>query len=158
MARWAPSPTWVNKSCLPGNVRSAPVAGPLGAIGLPQLPTGAAASSSVSIDNRAPISPATAAAYDSHDTYEINIHTTPGMDRRAIARAVRSGYARASSEKSARQRSNCPTWVTRHDACPGMFVSASPPPPTGTAAPNRMAPRQQQPRRRRAGPPVRRPW
>ncbi|MXI50148.1 phage tail tape measure protein [Pseudomonas moraviensis] len=81
------------------------VAGPLGAIGLPQLPTGAAASSSVSIDNRAPISPATAAAYDSHDTYEINIHTTPGMDERAIARAVRAELARASSEKSARQRS-----------------------------------------------------
>ncbi|WP_095189080.1 phage tail tape measure protein [Pseudomonas sp. Irchel 3E19] len=81
------------------------VAGPLGAIGLPQLPTGAAASSSVSIDNRAPISPATAAAYDSHDTYEINIHTTPGMDERAIARAVRAELARVSSEKSARQRS-----------------------------------------------------
>ena len=81
------------------------VAGPLGAIGLPQLPTGAAASSSVSIDNRAPISPAPAAAYDSHDTYEINIHTTPGMDDRAIARAVRAELARVSSEKSARQRS-----------------------------------------------------
>lgn len=81
------------------------VAGPLGAIGLPQLPTGAAASSSVSIDYRAPISPAPAAAYDSHDTYEINIHTTPGMDERAIARAVRAELARVSSEKSARQRS-----------------------------------------------------
>ncbi|WP_086793321.1 phage tail tape measure protein [Pseudomonas sp. SCPG-7] len=81
------------------------VAGPLGAIGLPQSPTGAAASSSVSIDNRAPISPAPAAAYDSHDTYEINIHTTPGMDERAIARAVRAELARVSSEKSARQRS-----------------------------------------------------
>lgn len=81
------------------------VAGPLGAIALPQLPTGAAASSSVSIDNRAPISPAPAAAYDSHDTYEINIHTTPGMDERAIARAVRAELARVSSEKSARQRS-----------------------------------------------------
>ncbi|MDD0998486.1 phage tail tape measure protein [Pseudomonas sp. TNT2022 ID1044] len=81
------------------------VAGPLGAIGLPQLPTGAAASSSVSIDNRAPISPAPAAAYDSHDTYEINIHTTPGMDERAIARAVRAELARVSREKSARQRS-----------------------------------------------------
>lgn len=81
------------------------VAGPLGAIGLPQLPTGAAASSSVSIDNRAPISPTPAAAYDSHDTYQINIHTTPGMDERAIARAVRAELARVSSEKSARQRS-----------------------------------------------------
>ncbi|UEB94197.1 phage tail tape measure protein [Pseudomonas sp. HN2] len=81
------------------------VAGPLGSIGLPQLPTGAAASSSVSIDNRAPISPAPAAAYDSHDTYEINIHTTPGMDERAIARAVRAELARVSSEKNARQRS-----------------------------------------------------
>ncbi|WP_285354629.1 phage tail tape measure protein [Pseudomonas sp. lyk4-R2A-10] len=81
------------------------VAGPLGAIGLPQLQTGAAASSSVSIDNRAPISPAPATAYDSHDTYEINIHTTPGMDERAIARAVRAELARVSSEKNARQRS-----------------------------------------------------
>ncbi|VVQ23829.1 phage tail tape measure protein [Pseudomonas fluorescens] len=81
------------------------VAGPLGAIGLPQSPTGAAASSSVSIDNRTPISPAPAAAYDSHDTYEINIHTTPGMDERAIARAVRAELARVSSEKNARQRS-----------------------------------------------------
>jgi len=81
------------------------VAGPLGAIGLPQLPTGAAASSSVSIDNRSPISQAPAVAYDSHDTYEINIHTTPGMDERAIARAVRAELARVSSEKSARQRS-----------------------------------------------------
>lgn len=81
------------------------VAGPLGAIGLPQLPISAAASSSVSIDNRAPINPAPAAAYDSHDTYEINIHTTPGMDERAIARAVRAELARVSSEKSVRQRS-----------------------------------------------------
>ncbi|MEI7050518.1 phage tail tape measure protein [Pseudomonas koreensis] len=81
------------------------VTGPLGSIGLPQLPTGAAASSSVSIDNRAPISPAPVPAYDSHDTYEINIHTTPGMDERAIARAVRAELARVSSEKSARQRS-----------------------------------------------------
>ena len=105
MARWAPSPTWVNRVVSAGQRALGAVAGPLGAIGLPQLPTGAAASSSVSIDNRAPISPASAAAYDSHDTYEINIHTTPGMDERAIARAVRAELARVSSEKSARQRS-----------------------------------------------------
>ncbi|MHA6126288.1 phage tail tape measure protein [Pseudomonas fluorescens group sp. PF-1] len=81
------------------------VAGPLGAVGLPQLPTGAAASSSVSIDNRAPISSTQAAANDSHDTYEINIHTTPGMDAQAVARAVRAELARIASEKSARKRS-----------------------------------------------------
>ncbi|WP_223569390.1 phage tail tape measure protein [Pseudomonas sp. BF-R-26] len=81
------------------------MAGPLGAIGLPQLPTGAAASSSVSVDDRSPISPAPAAAYDSHDNYEINIHTTPGMDAQMISRAVRAELARIASEKSARQRS-----------------------------------------------------
>lgn len=81
------------------------VAGPLGAVGLPQLPTGAAASSSVSIDNRAPISATPAAANDSHDTYEINIHTTPGMDAQAVARAVRAELARIASEKNARKRS-----------------------------------------------------
>lgn len=80
-------------------------AGVLGAIGLPQLPSGAIASTSVSVDERSPISPAPAANYDSHDTYEINIHTTPGMDERAIARAVRAELARVSSEKSARNRS-----------------------------------------------------
>lgn len=81
------------------------VAGPLGAIGLPQLPAGAAASSSVSIDNRAPISPTPTAANDSHDTYQINIHTTPGMDAQAVARAVRTELTRIASEKSARSRS-----------------------------------------------------
>ncbi|MDL5599342.1 phage tail tape measure protein [Bacillus subtilis] len=81
------------------------VAGPIGAIGLPQLPPGAAASSSVSIDNRAPISPTPTAANDSHDTYQINIQTTPGMDAQAVARAVRTELARIASEKSARSRS-----------------------------------------------------
>ncbi|WP_085631261.1 phage tail tape measure protein [Pseudomonas sp. R16(2017)] len=81
------------------------VAGSLGALGLPSMPAGAAASSTVSIDNRAPISPTPAATYDSHDTYEINIHATAGMDERTVARAVRAELARVASEKSARQRS-----------------------------------------------------
>ncbi|WP_085656129.1 phage tail tape measure protein [Pseudomonas sp. B11(2017)] len=81
------------------------VAGSLGALGLPSMPAGAAASSTVSIDNRAPISPTPAATYDSHDTYQINIHATAGMDERAVARAVRAELARVASEKSARQRS-----------------------------------------------------
>jgi hypothetical protein len=59
----------------------------------------------LSIDDRAPISPAPAPVHDSHDTYEINIHTTPGMDAQAISRAVRAELARIASEKAARQRS-----------------------------------------------------
>lgn len=59
----------------------------------------------ITMDDRAPISAAPAAKYDSHDTYEINIHTTPGMDAQAIARAVRAELARINSEKAARQRS-----------------------------------------------------
>ncbi|WLI47916.1 phage tail tape measure protein [Pseudomonas beijingensis] len=78
---------------------------PLAAMPLPQFPVGAAAASSLSIDDRAPISPAPAPVHDSHDTYEINIHTTPGMDAQAISRAVRAELARIASEKAARQRS-----------------------------------------------------
>ncbi|RMT70221.1 hypothetical protein ALP29_03641 [Pseudomonas syringae pv. avii] len=78
---------------------------PLAAMPLPQLLGGTAALSSLSIDDRAPISPAPAPTYDSHDTYEINIHTKPGMDAQAISRAVRAELARIASEKSARRRS-----------------------------------------------------
>ncbi|MEN5255249.1 phage tail tape measure protein [Pseudomonas protegens] len=66
---------------------------------------GIAAMPSLSVDTRAPISPAAAATYDSHDTYEINIHPTPGMDALAIGRAVRAELARIESEKGARKRS-----------------------------------------------------
>ena len=60
---------------------------------------------SFAIDDRAPLNPAPVPAYDSHDHYEINIHTTPGMDAQAISRAVRAELARIASEKGARQRS-----------------------------------------------------
>lgn len=66
---------------------------------------GVAAMPGLSVDTRAPISPAAAATYDSHDTYEINIHPTPGMDALAIGRAVRAELARIESEKDARKRS-----------------------------------------------------
>lgn len=60
---------------------------------------------SLLVDNRAPISPAPAPIYDSHDHYEINIHPAPGMDAQAVGRAVRAELARIASEKGARQRS-----------------------------------------------------
>lgn len=66
---------------------------------------GVAAMPGLSVDTRAPISPATATTYDSHDNYEINIHPTPGMDALAIGRAVRAELARIESEKGARKRS-----------------------------------------------------
>lgn len=66
---------------------------------------GVAARPGLSVDTRAPISPSAAATYDSHDTYEINIHPTPGMDALAIGRAVRAELARIESEKGARKRS-----------------------------------------------------
>lgn len=59
----------------------------------------------LTVDHRAPISNADSAVYDSHDTYEIHIAATPGMDARTIARAVRAELARIESEKGARQRS-----------------------------------------------------
>lgn len=66
---------------------------------------GAVAMPALAVDNKAPISPASSSAYDSHDTYEINIHTTAGMDKHAIAQAIRAELARIQSEKGARQRS-----------------------------------------------------
>lgn len=66
---------------------------------------GVAAMPGLSVDTRAPISPAAATTYDSHDNYEINIHPTPGMDALAIGRAVRAELARIESEKGARKRS-----------------------------------------------------
>ncbi|MFV3316440.1 phage tail tape measure protein [Pseudomonas sp. NY15374] len=75
---------------------------------LPQFNGGgplAAGGTPITMDDRAPLGAAPAASYDSHDTYEINIHTTPGMDAQAIGRAVRAELARIDSEKAARQRS-----------------------------------------------------
>ncbi|AZD84748.1 Phage tail length tape-measure protein [Pseudomonas chlororaphis subsp. aureofaciens] len=69
------------------------------------LAVGSVALPSLTIDERPPISPTSSAAYDSHDTYEINIHATPGMDPMAIGRAVRAELARIESEKGARRRS-----------------------------------------------------
>ncbi|MBT2339451.1 MULTISPECIES: phage tail tape measure protein [Pseudomonas] len=78
---------------------------PVAAMALPQLPEGAAALSSLSVDDRAPISQSAAPVYNSQDSYQINIHPTPGMDPQAISRAVRAELARIASEKGARQRS-----------------------------------------------------
>lgn len=65
----------------------------------------AAGGTPITMDDRAPLGAAPAASYDSHDTYEINIHPTPGMDALAIGRAVRAELARINSEKAARLRS-----------------------------------------------------
>lgn len=65
----------------------------------------AAGSTPITMDDRAPLGAAPSASYDSHDTYEINIHPTPGMDPQAIGRAVRAELARINSEKAARLRS-----------------------------------------------------
>lgn len=75
---------------------------------LPQMNGGGpllAGDTPITMDDRAPISSTPAASYDSHDTYEINIHPSPGMDPQAIGRAVRAELARIESEKAARQRS-----------------------------------------------------
>ncbi|WP_460104166.1 phage tail tape measure protein [Pseudomonas sp. S2_D10] len=60
---------------------------------------------SLTIDHRAPISPRPAQHIDSHDTYAIHIHTTPGMDANAVARAVRAELTRHQHEQAARRRS-----------------------------------------------------
>lgn len=73
------------------------------AITLAQLP--GLALPSLTVDKRTPLKPSTASAYDSHDTYEINIHASPGMDPTAIGRAVRAELTRVQYEKEARQRS-----------------------------------------------------
>ncbi|WP_213936848.1 phage tail tape measure protein [Pseudomonas sp. dw_612] len=75
-----------------------------------KLATGALALGSIpmptfAVDDRAPLKPVPAPAYDSHDTYEIHLPATPGLDAQAIARAVRAELARIEREKSARQRS-----------------------------------------------------
>lgn len=87
--------------------------GPLGAMAdmSKQLTTagamalGTASMPGLTVDTRVPISNAGSSVYDSHDTYEIHIPATPGMDPQAIARAVRAELARIESEKGARKRS-----------------------------------------------------
>jgi TP901 family phage tail tape measure protein len=87
--------------------------GPLGAMAdmSKQLTTagamtlGTASMPGLTVDTRAPISNAGSSVYDSHDTYEIHIPATPGMDPQAIARAVRAELARIENEKGARKRS-----------------------------------------------------
>jgi TP901 family phage tail tape measure protein len=69
------------------------------------LALGAAAMPAMAVDEGPPISAAGSSAYDSHDTYEINIQPAAGMDPQAIARAVRAELSRIQSEKAARQRS-----------------------------------------------------
>ncbi|WP_448724284.1 phage tail tape measure protein [Pseudomonas farris] len=59
----------------------------------------------LTVDSRAPVSSASSVVYNSHDTYEIHLPATPGMDAQTIARAVRAELARIESEKGARQRS-----------------------------------------------------
>ena len=88
-----------------GTLALGAIAMPLAAMPLPQLPGGTAELSRISVDDRAPISPAPASVYDSHDNYEIKIYAAPGMDDQAVARAVRTELARIAREKSARQRS-----------------------------------------------------
>ena len=63
------------------------------------------ATPALAVDTRPPISPTAASTYDSHDSYEINIHPTPNMDAQAIARAVRAELGRIDNEKSAKRRS-----------------------------------------------------
>ena len=84
--------------------------GPLNAMGnlTRQLTTtdlGMASLSGLRVDRRRPISAVGQTVYSSEDTYEINIHPTPGMDAQAVARAVRAELARIRSERGARQRS-----------------------------------------------------
>lgn len=77
----------------------------LGGIAAPVMAMGSTATPAIEVDTRAPIAPQPAATYDSHDHYEINIHSTPGMDAQAVARAVRDELSRIDREKSARKRS-----------------------------------------------------
>ncbi|RRV04426.1 phage tail tape measure protein [Pseudomonas sp. v388] len=70
------------------------------------LTLGATVPPAMAIDDAPPVSAASATTYSSSDIYEINIHTTPGMDAQAIARAVRAELARIDSEKAARRRSS----------------------------------------------------
>jgi hypothetical protein len=63
--------------------------------------------STVQMDRRAPLSaPAAAAPVNAGDKYEIHIHAAPGMDERAIARAVAAELDRRERSKLAARRSS----------------------------------------------------
>ncbi|WP_338444770.1 phage tail tape measure protein [Pseudomonas sp. LTR0] len=80
---------------------------------IPQVPSVQAPSTgpldsapiTLTVDNRPPIAAAPPVSYDSHDVYHISIPTAPGMDAKAIARAVSAELDKRDREKSARQRS-----------------------------------------------------
>ncbi|NNA66225.1 phage tail tape measure protein [Pseudomonas gessardii] len=60
----------------------------------------------LAIDDRPPISSAAATTvYDSHDTYQINFPTSPGMDLHSLEKNLRAMLMRIENEKSARRRS-----------------------------------------------------
>lgn len=69
------------------------------------LVLGGTALPALAIDNRPPLSTSASATKDSHDTYEINIHATPGMDAHAVARAVREELSRVERDRGASRRS-----------------------------------------------------
>lgn len=64
------------------------------------------ATGGITMDNRPPIGAAPPVVNDSHDVYHITIPTQPGMDERAIARAVGQELDRRDREKAARRRSS----------------------------------------------------
>lgn len=60
----------------------------------------------LAVDDRPPISSsATAAVYDSHDTYEFTLTAAPGMDLQSMEKSLRAMLIRIENEKKARQRS-----------------------------------------------------
>lgn len=65
----------------------------------------ATAAPGITLDSRPPITSAAPNIIDSHDKYEFIIHTSPGMDAQAVARAVTAELDRREREKSARLRS-----------------------------------------------------
>lgn len=68
---------------------------------------GAAALPAAAFDTRPPVAARNAAAsVDSHDTIQITINPTPGMDAQAIARAVAAELDRRDRHKAARVRSS----------------------------------------------------
>ena len=58
----------------------------------------------LTVDNRPPLVGSPGLVQDSHDTYEIIINPTSGMDPQAIGRAVRTELERIEREKAARRR------------------------------------------------------
>lgn len=70
------------------------------------LALGMTAMPALAIDDRPPISsPATTTVYDSHDTYQINLPASAGMDLQNMEKALRAMLMRIENEKAARRRS-----------------------------------------------------